>query len=63
MLDKQDIKTTYKKVAADYANVASQAAKLWYITLIIAAITAVIALTVALMNAESAEEEQARKAL
>ena len=63
MLDQQDIKTTYKKIAADYANVASQAAKLWYITLIIAAIAALVAITVALMNAESAEEEQARKAL
>ena len=63
LLDKNDIKTTYEKVAADYANVASQAAKLWYITLIIAAVALLTAGIIALMNAESEEEAAMRKAV
>lgn len=61
LIDESDIKTTEKSIITDYAKVASQAAKLWYITLIVAAIAALIAITVMLINKESEEEKQLKK--
>ena len=46
---------TVKDTIANWANVASQAAKFWYISLIIIAITALIGLIYAIVTAEDAE--------
>ena len=51
-------KKTIKDTIANWANVASQAAKLWYVTLIIAAVAALIALLAFLITRESEEEKQ-----
>lgn len=46
---------TAKNTVANWANVASQAAKFWYISLIIAGIAALVAVTYLLVTAEDAE--------
>lgn len=62
MLKEKGVAATYKQVAADYANVASQAAKYWYISLIIVAIGALIGLVYALVTAEDAETKALNQA-
>ena len=54
--------STIKDTIANWANVASQAAKFWYVSLIIVAITALIRLIIALTGAEESEAEQLKKA-
>jgi chromosome segregation ATPase len=53
---------TIKDTAANWANVASQAAKLWYIALIVAIVAALIALIWALVTAEDAETKALKAA-
>ena len=53
---------TLKDTIANYANVASQAAKYWYISLIIVAIGALIGLVYALATAEDAETKALQQA-
>ena len=62
MLKEKGVKATYKQVAADYANVASQAAKYWYITLIIAAVAALAAGIYFLVTAEDEETKALKQA-
>ena len=59
---KGETAATIKDTAANWANVASQAAKLWWITLIIAAVAALAVLIYAVATAEDAETKALKQA-
>ena len=61
VLKEKETNATTKDTVANWANVASQAAKLWYVTLIVAAVAALVAITIALVTAESKAEKQAKR--